>query len=619
MVIKHNIAAENAGRYLKTNTGKLSKSLEKLSSGYTINRAGDNAAGLAVSEKMRAQIAGLDQAVNNAQDGISMVQTFEGALMESHNILMRMKHLSAQSANGTYTDETDRAAIELEYEQLAEELNDIAETDFNGITILDGSSANNRGKKMFDVGDETAKTNAAYLEEILNAISPLDNLKDPNIYGAANVQSGAADLLTVIPGVKTELQDILNKMPNNDATAAKRRTLKNSLAMLDSAEKRAKVIADGTITDPDELGEACSGVNGLLTTVRSMPHNAADDKNGTDTSLLKALDDAKSFVFAIKSSKTDGELSINDMSSASLGLDRAAVATVVGASVSNPATIAPLLDTVERGYDDLQNQTAKLWFIRDNIKDKTETAMMLDTALDALNKQRELVLKMKDILVTVVTNPELDGADGRDGRKVYADQLRAISKELDEIADTTEYNGVMLLDGTYTDQPLEYDDFGVTPAEVSLQVGARTKDLKRYDFNYAGVWAGDLDLKEQSIGELETNIYVTAAGLGLETDKVNLASQKNANAAIDIIGYAVNKVSMIRGTFGAIQNRLEHKVTNLNNTMENLTAAESRIRDTDMAAEMMNFTKEQIVMQASQSMLAQGNGLPQSALSLLQG
>ncbi|MBQ8177181.1 MAG: flagellin, partial [Oscillospiraceae bacterium] len=138
MIVQHNMTALNANRYLGMNNTKLGKSLEKLSSGYAINRAGDNAAGLAVSEKMRSQIAGMTQGVKNAQDGISMVQTYEGALTETDSILQRMKTLATQSANGTYDDGVDRAAIELEYGQLVDEINQIADTDFNGVTLLNG-------------------------------------------------------------------------------------------------------------------------------------------------------------------------------------------------------------------------------------------------------------------------------------------------------------------------------------------------------------------------------------------------------------------------------------------------------------------------------------------------
>ncbi|MCH5349919.1 MAG: flagellin, partial [Oscillospiraceae bacterium] len=138
MVVQHNLTALNANRYLGINNTKLSKSLEKLSSGYAINRAGDNAAGLAVSEKMRSQIAGMTQGAKNAQDGISMIQTFEGALTETDSILQRMKTLADQSANGTYQSEVDRDAIELEFKQLNDELNQIADTDYNGVVMLNG-------------------------------------------------------------------------------------------------------------------------------------------------------------------------------------------------------------------------------------------------------------------------------------------------------------------------------------------------------------------------------------------------------------------------------------------------------------------------------------------------
>ena len=140
MIVQHNMTALNANRYLGMNNTKLGKSLEKLSSGYAINRAGDNAAGLAVSEKMRSQIAGMTQGVKNAQDGISMVQTFEGALTETDSILQRMKTLATQASNGTYDDGVDRAALELEFAQLKDEIDQIADTDFNGVVALNGGT-----------------------------------------------------------------------------------------------------------------------------------------------------------------------------------------------------------------------------------------------------------------------------------------------------------------------------------------------------------------------------------------------------------------------------------------------------------------------------------------------
>ena len=197
MVVQHNIPAMNANRLYGINNSGLSKSLEKLSSGYAINRAGDNAAGLAVSEKMRAQISGLTQASKNAEDGISMIQTFEGALQETDSILQRMRTLAVQSANGTYQNDVDREAIQLEYDQLNDELNQIADTDFNGVVVLNGGqmadglkaidgefnyanaerdamqlSSNNVNKVDFQGFDDTDNTNGVTIaDKVWNEIS----------------------------------------------------------------------------------------------------------------------------------------------------------------------------------------------------------------------------------------------------------------------------------------------------------------------------------------------------------------------------------------------------------------------------------------------------------------
>ena len=170
MVVQHNLNALNSYNRLNANVSGLRKASEKLSSGYRINRAGDDAAGLAISEKMRSQIRGLNQAKRNAQDGISMIQTYEGALQETHSILQRMKELATESANGTYDDATDRAAIQLEFDQLNDELNQIADTDFNGVVALnggvmaDGAVADNT-TGMIDYSAQAAQAAAALKAE----------------------------------------------------------------------------------------------------------------------------------------------------------------------------------------------------------------------------------------------------------------------------------------------------------------------------------------------------------------------------------------------------------------------------------------------------------------------
>jgi flagellin len=537
-----------------------------------------------------------------------MVQTYEGALTETHNILNRIKTLATQSANGTYDDQVDRAAVELEYEQLIEELDDIADTDFNNVKLLDGTIAEDYYLDLYYVGDETAGSIAARLAEFQAAVAPLAGMN-------AITDAAAANALTVVPGVRSDLQDILDNVPDNDATAAVRRSLTNSLNLLDVIEKRTKVILAGTITDANELDRWRAFVGSNAGIIRGMADFAAGT-DGTDTKLLEVLNDSESFVTALKDSETDGTLSIIATDSRKIGLSKASLVSVI--RNGRTSTIMPLLDKIEPALNLLQQQTAKLWVIRDNVKDKTETAEMLDTAIDALNKQKELVLKVSDVIMAVANDPNSD-ASITDPNKKYSKQVDLLLTGIDNIANTTAYNGVKLLDGSFTDQLLKYEDFSFgNPDGLALQVGARSKDLKEYDFDYSGVWRGDNSLQTKAIGRLAANTNATARGLGLVTSFVNLGSQTKANSAIDKIDNAINKVSMIRATFGSVQNRLEHKVDNLNQTNENLTSAESRIRDTDMADSMMEFSKHQILSESSQSMLSQANSLPQGALSLLQ-
>jgi flagellin len=304
MTLRTNITAMSAIRYMGMTNNSIATIMQRLSSGYRINKAGDDPAGLAVSEKMRSQIAGMTQAVYNAEDGMSMVSTFEGALNETHKILNRMKTIATQSANGIYSDETDRAALQLEYEELCEELDDIAETDFNGVTIFD------------------------------------------------------------------------------------------------------------------------KGTAGM----------------------------------------------------------------------------------------------------------------------------------------------------------------------------------------TYTE-------------EMKLQVGARTKDLKTFDLSYDTAWQNLSDptaSRKASIGNLDADANVTAEGLGVATSaSVNISTQETANSTIDAIDNAINKVSLVRAKLGSVENRLGHKVDNLNVNIENLTAAESRIRDADIAKEAMELSKQRILQQAQQSVLAMIMQDQNSILSLI--
>lgn len=565
MVVQHNMTAINANRYFGINNTKLSKSLEKLSSGYAINRAGDNAAGLAVSEKMRAQISGINQGVKNAQDGISMVQTFEGALTETDSILQRMRTLAVQSANGTYQDDVDREAIQLEYNQLNDELNQIADTDFNGVIVLNGG-------KMADgtVADGNGK------------IDYSSAVRKPQQLGTAGgfVKGIGTDGYT---GDKKETVTFTASIDDDgnitwdagDAAGTLTMNAKNGGFSYNGATVHvdtSKVVAGDTLTI--EFNPAVDAEGKSSEVVGSTTTAAAEIGKGTFTKAELTItaddDDVVSKDIADAINSLDG-LTINTTTTAGAA---AAATTTVGGQTVTTAGVA-INDKV---WAKLDGTTIKLYAGTDDKGTEIgEIAAASIAGADATTKAGNY---------TTVWNVTTAS---------YTPAKTADIKVLEPETKVSQSNSNNASTATLTYQN-----------NITLQVGARTKDSVNFTFAY----------DSNGIGELKADMDCSARGL--ETDKLSLATQEDANAAIDKIDNAINKVSMVRGTFGAIQNRLEHKIDNLNTTSENLTSAESRIRDTDMASEMMNFTKNQILSQASQSMLAQANQLPQGVLSLLQ-
>ena len=402
MRIQHNIMAMNAYRNYANNTSALSKNLEKLSSGYKINRAGDDAAGLAISEKMRAQITGLDKAQDNAKDGISLVQTAEGALTEVHDMLNRMYELAEQSANGTFEDGTDRKQLQKEVDQLKSEINRIADSaNFNGIKLLNGDM---------------------YAGQI-NSLSK-----------TATNSSSAVDLLISADAYRTE------------GGATKNFTFKVTQGQTEGVT----VATSGVVT------------------------------------------------ITVNAKKPDG----NEYSAAD-----------IAALLSN-ATIS-----------------------------------------DGANK---------DAMAEALKNATVSGS-GISTSKSGAPTVNGTAKK------------------TYTGDPL------------TLQIGD-TSD----SFNQLKVGIKDC--------------HVDALGL---TD-MKIGDQDSAAKALDKIKSAINYVSDVRGTLGATQNRLDHTINNLSVMQENIQDAESTIRDTDVADEMMAYTKNNILIQSAQAMLAQANQVPQGVLQLLQ-
>ena len=533
MRIQHNIAALNSYRNLTGNNNAVSKNLEKLSSGYRINRAGDDAAGLAISEKMRAQITGLETAQKNAQDGISLVQTAEGALTEVHSMLNRMVELADQSANGTYDNETDRANLQKEVQSLKEEIDRISEgTNFNGINLLDGSLG----------GGSSA--------------------------GAKNIS-------------------------------------------IDGATVGVTTAAKGTYT----MGAAAGGSTVLpaaqgdeYTFSVTYKDNASASSNTLDIQFLVGKDDDGKFVLQSSSGK---EYSVSGSSIAAADIKKALQSELNKSGLADKFVISESsgafgFKAKEEGSDGAQ------------IVGITETKLTASTG--ALTKSNSTL----SITDPADANPKITSATMFNGTNASEAVFSINGKQFVVAATGTDVTGLdenvtVLYGANFGAAVSNADNQKLIEQQTGLKASAASTELILKPSS--GKAGGGLTLQigdtAESFNQISVRIdSMSANSLGIGS--VNVATQGNAKNAVDIIKSAINKVSSTRGDLGAIQNRLEHTINNLSVTTENMTAAESRIRDVDMAKEMMTYTKNNILVQASQAMLAQANQIPQGVLQLLQ-
>ena len=437
MVVQHNITAMNANRMLGVTSGLQAKSTEKLSSGYKINRAADDAAGLSISEKMRKQIRGLSQASDNAEDGISCVQTAEGALTEVHSMLQRMNELAVKAGNGTMSED-DRQNVQDEIDQLVDEIDRVSETTkFNETYLLKGDNTSNGNTKSLKTGAEI----------------------------------GQIDGLTVTAKADAKYTD------NDDV-------------------KIGKVIVKSSDTN--------------VVTV------TADDLTAAAGNIAKITTDGTEVVVTKNDGKTDIYAAVADFKAVYAGLDIAGAGAVTISKALDSAT-ANTSDTVTGTYIGNLNS----YDVGEDVNVKLAVGASGETALS--NGSKALLL--------------------------------------------------------------------------SFQVGADTTSENKISV---------------------TMDSMSAKSIGVDGIKVTGSDSTNADKAVDTISDAIKKVSKQRSALGAVQNRLEHTISNLDNVVENTTSAESRIRDTDMAEEMVSYSKNNILMQAGQSMLAQANQQNQGVLSLLQ-
>ena len=545
MRIQHNIASLNSYRNYTNNTNAVSKNLEKLSSGYRINRAGDDAAGLAISEKMRAQITGLETAQKNAADGVSLVQTAEGALTEVHSMLNRMVELADQSANGTYDNEVDRANLQKEIKDLKAEIDRIADgTNFNGINLLDGTlggKGNIAGKLGIEnskittsVTKTTALANGKAATKVGDTFSYTIAWKDGDVEKSKTVELKAKDTTTWVSADGTEY--------SMTATATG-----SELAQAVMAEMKK----DSGLTSAFDISE-----NGGVLTFNS-----------------KATGSAGATV-------------------KSLGVGGSVAATAPGGAIDATNTKVgqdsqQILDFTDVTVVDGSGNTAV------KAEDAEKAIFEVDGKKFMFAKTGTKAENLKDVPsdVTVITLAGNAYSADDDAANVAATIGRVTGKKFEVAAAENQDTGVakndIIFKGTET--------LSKGGQSLTLQIGDTSADYNQLE----------VAIKD---------CHVATLGIA----DIDIGTQAGAKAAVDVIKNAINYVSDVRGTLGATQNRLEHTINNLSVTTENMTAAESRIRDVDVAKEMMSYTKNNILVQSAQAMLAQANQTPQGVLQLLQ-
>lgn len=553
MRIQHNIMAMNSYRNYSGNTSALSKNLEKLSSGYKINRAGDDAAGLAISEKMRAQISGLEQAQSNAKSGINLVQTAEGALTEVHSMLNRMVTLADQSANGTYDNETDRANLQKEVSQLKSEVDRIADSsNFNGIKLLDGSLGGkadvSSNVALTDTKVTTSKTSSA---AFTTGTAPLA-AGDTFSYTVAWKDGDAEKSATV--SFKATANDKFVSADGTEYPGTAAATTKDQIsdAVLAELKKNSALSGSFDITLASDKLTFTSKVDGAA--------GAQITALGMTSSKPTAVTSAGGAI-----STTAGDVVVGKDVMQKLDMSKATVITATGADAANTAKA-----------EDLEKATFEI-----NGK-KFLLAASTTTEKGLANLGSD---------VTVIKLAGATYAATNDAANVAGAISRVTGKPF-EVATTVDAGaGIVANDILFK---------GETPLKTSgkaltLQIGDTAED-----FNQLTVSVGDMHAKSLGIGD------------------VDISTQAGASSSIEKIKAAINSVSSTRGTLGALQNRLDHTINNLGVMTENIQDAESTVRDTDVAKEMMSYTKNNILVQSAQAMLAQANQVPQGVLQLLQ-
>ena len=698
MVVQHNLTAINANRMLGITQGTLSSSTEKLSSGYKINRAADDAAGLSISEKMRKQIRGLDQASSNAEDGISAVQTAEGALQEVTDMLQRMNELAVQASNGT-NSETDRQSIQDEIEQLTTEIDRVAETTkFNETYLLKGGkdtqvktlNSYDAGLKgdMYDDGGATAtfttnfkvgdsvsiagkeyniisdrdKTDAKEkISNIQDQIKKMANGQEVTIEGTAYTAVGSGDTISFKAGTGTtySIEELVGKVTDGAnvevnkggkviardfADTDKNITIEEAVSKMQSALVQANSVgatkSDATVTteikgkgtvQTIDNGGTVKAKDALIAVKGDkMIQIAQDDditeyaKTGSGYKLYKTgtptLDNGKfkeNALYVHDDGTVKGAVAIDAGTTAAAGNAAYNSATDLTAKAGYTAYVEADLNEVGTFTKATHSASAKvtaptattdakmsITFEQVKSQEMADGQNALTKALDKIHYTQSAANVVGEFSHAFDAGSELDidkaGVVSYKGIKIATINV--------DKAGTDAGTGALAVNGVPVDA-----EFAEVEDKQVFTITKGTTEVKQ-DLSLALHVGADADMTNKITVGISS---MDSKGLGVADINVADDSGNSATYAIDAIENAIKTVSKQRSALGAVQNRLEHTIKNLDNVVENTTSAESQIRDTDMATEMVKYSNANILSQAGQSMLAQANQSNQGVLSLL--
>ena len=643
MVVQHNLQAMNANRMLGITTSSSAKSIEKLSSGYKINRAADDAAGLSISEKMRRQIRGLTQASANAQDGISAVQTAEGALTEVHDMLQRMDELATKAANGTMSAD-DRQNVQDEIDQLTTEIDRVSETTkFNEIYLLKGNTDKTSSNRLISAKD------AGLAGELAEVSKGNYRFKADDIKTGDTVRIGGTEYNIVDSAKPSDFKAIDGYKGNEsdgDVLNTKDGVRYTFVKTGSTTPYGVKATDDGWFKDDDNGATGISKANALtqlykdgatLTTTSSMGVSKTTTLVGNgldDTTINTTTYTAPTWAEGDTITDKDGQTYTYYVSA------DAKIGTASPAGFYKNA-----LDAANAGVKAYTAQAGDAYHIQLTGEESRignggiQTLHDVQNAVKALDKGNKVTIyknaddvsvKDKGDTYTIGVTTKPDGskftADDvanliKDNTyvKVQADYYYATPGESDKPTDITKQQAYSKMRdelekanniGADEDKKSVVQDNGDGTFDIA-QSKVSVKDALSFSLHVGA----DADLTNKIGVNIET---MDSAGLGIKGLNVKDDSGAAATYAIDSIEKAIKTVSTQRSALGAVQNRLEHTIKNVDNVVENTTSAESAIRDTDMATEMVTFSKNNILKQAGQSMLAQANQSNQGVLSLLQ-